>query len=73
MRAFSLTSRITQRDGETGTRTRVLRPGGIQASRRQAYSQGAILQPPKPEIIPSERILQPAAEHDTEPGHEAAD
>jgi hypothetical protein len=39
----------------------------------QAYSQGAILQPPKPEIIPSERILQLAAEHDTEPGHEAAD
>ncbi len=32
-----------------------------------------ILQPPRPEIIPSERILQLAAEHDTEPGHEAAD
>ena len=31
----------------------------------------AILQPPKPEIIPSARILQLAAEHDTEP--EAAD
>jgi hypothetical protein len=32
-----------------------------------------ILQPPRPEIIPSERILQLAAEHDTEPGREAAD
>ncbi len=31
----------------------------------------AILQPPKPEIIPSARILELAAEHDTEP--EAAD
>jgi hypothetical protein len=47
-------------------------PGKI-FSRRQAYSHGAILQPPKPEIIPSERILQLAAEHDTEPGHEATD
>lgn len=33
----------------------------------------AILQPPKPEIIPSARILQLAAEHDTEPDREAAD
>lgn len=47
-------------------------PGKI-FSGRQAYSQGAILQPPKPEIIPSERILQLASEHDTEPGHEAGD
>jgi hypothetical protein len=31
------------------------------------------LQPPKPEIIPSARILQLAAEHDTEPDREAAD
>jgi hypothetical protein len=29
--------------------------------------QGAILQPPKPEITPSARILQLAAEHDIEP------
>jgi hypothetical protein len=47
-------------------------PGKV-FSGRQAYSQGAILQPPKPEIIPSERISQLAAEHDTKPGHEAAD
>ena len=33
----------------------------------------AILQPPRPEIIPSARILQRAAEHDTEPDREAAD
>jgi hypothetical protein len=31
----------------------------------------AILQPPKPQITPSAKILQLAAEHDTEP--EAAD
>ena len=35
--------------------------------------QDALLQPPKPEIIPSARILQLAAEHDTEPGYEAAE
>jgi hypothetical protein len=29
--------------------------------------QHAILQPPKPEITPSARILQLAAEHDIEP------
>jgi hypothetical protein len=40
---------------------------------RKAYGQDAILQPPKPEIIPSDRILQLATEHDTEPDHEAAD
>ena len=33
--------------------------------------QDAILQPPKPQITPSARILQLAAEHDIEP--EAAD
>ena len=33
----------------------------------QASGRDAILQPPKPEIIPSARILQLAAEHDTEP------
>jgi len=37
----------------------------------QASGQDAILQPPKPEIIPPARILQLAAEHDIEP--EAAD
>jgi hypothetical protein len=39
----------------------------------QASSEHAILQPPKPEIIPSTAILQLAAEHDTAPDHEAAD
>ena len=39
---------------------------------RQASGREAILQPPKPEIIPSARILQ-LAEHDTEPDREAAD
>jgi hypothetical protein len=38
----------------------------------QASGRDAILQPPKPEIIPSARILQLAAEHDTEPDREAA-
>jgi hypothetical protein len=38
-----------------------------------ASGRDAILQPPKPEIIPSARILQLAAEHDTEPDREAAD
>jgi hypothetical protein len=33
----------------------------------RASGQDAILQPPKPEIIPSARILQLAAEHDIEP------
>jgi hypothetical protein len=37
----------------------------------QALSRDAILQPPKPEITPSARILQLAAGRDTEP--EAAD
>jgi hypothetical protein len=37
----------------------------------RAPSRDAILQPPKPEITPSARILQLAAEHDTSP--EAAD
>ncbi|HET9972119.1 MAG TPA: hypothetical protein VFQ68_28060, partial [Streptosporangiaceae bacterium] len=39
----------------------------------KAYGQDAILQPPKSEVIPSDRILQLATEHDTEPDHEAAD
>jgi hypothetical protein len=34
-------------------------------------ARGAILQPPKPQIRPSAKILQLAAEHDT--GPEAAD
>lgn len=38
-----------------------------------ASGRDAILQPPKPEINPSARILQLAAEHGTEPDHEAAD
>jgi hypothetical protein len=38
-----------------------------------ASGQDAILKPPKPEIIPAARILQLAAEHDTQPDHEAAD
>jgi hypothetical protein len=38
-----------------------------------ASDQDAILKPPKPEIIPAARILQLAAEHDTQPDHEAAD
>ena len=39
----------------------------------QAHGRDAILQPPKPEIIPSARILQLPAERDTECDHEAAD
>ena len=39
----------------------------------QASGRDAILQPPKPEIVPSARTLQLAAEHDTEPDREAAD
>jgi hypothetical protein len=37
------------------------------ARRRAVRRQDAILQPPKPEITPSARILQLAAEHDIEP------
>jgi hypothetical protein len=40
---------------------------------RHVSGKAPILQPPRPEIIPSARILQLAAEHDTEPSHEAAD
>ena len=39
---------------------------------RQAFGRDAILQLPKPEIIPSARILQLAAEHGAEPDREAA-
>ncbi len=37
----------------------------------QTSRRGAILQPPKPEVIPSARVLQLAAGHNIEP--EAAD
>jgi hypothetical protein len=36
-------------------------------SGRRALGQAAMLQPPKPSIVPSTRILQRAAEHDVEP------
>jgi len=36
-------------------------------STRRTLGQAAILQPPKPSIVPSTRILQRAAEHDAEP------
>jgi len=39
----------------------------------RASDRDAILQPPKPEITPSARILQLAAEHIAEPDYEAAD
>jgi len=39
----------------------------------RASDRDAILQPPKPEIIPSARILQLAAEHAADPDYEAAD
>jgi hypothetical protein len=39
----------------------------------RASGPNAVLQPPRPEIIPSARLLQLAAEHDTEPDREAAD
>ena len=42
-------------------------------SSAKTLGQDAPLQPPKPEIIPAARILQLAAEHDTEPGYEAAE
>jgi hypothetical protein len=39
----------------------------------RASGPNAILPPPRPEIIPSARLLQLAAEHDNEPDREAAD
>jgi hypothetical protein len=36
-------------------------------SARRTLGQAAILQPPKPSIVPSIRVLQRAAEHDAEP------
>jgi hypothetical protein len=64
---------------ETDERSRLMMPGddpvwgdlGEAFPAWQASGRDAILQPPKPEIIPSARILQLAAEH--EPDHEAAD
>jgi hypothetical protein len=34
---------------------------------RRTLGPAAILQPPKPSVVPSTRILQRAAEHDVEP------
>jgi hypothetical protein len=72
-----VTCRQATRDG-IGEPSPLLGRGGNPVSRKsdapsfpawKAYGQDAILQPPKPEIIPSDRILQLATEHD----HEAAD
>ena len=46
---------------------------GDAAPNSRTSGPDAILQPPRPEIIPSERLLQLAAEHDSEPDREAAD
>jgi hypothetical protein len=67
--------------GKIGERPRLMVPGenpvwgglGKTFPGWQASGRDAILRPPKPEIIPSARILQLAAEHDTEPDREAAD
>ena len=45
---------------------------GDAAPNSRTSGPDAILQPPRPEIIPSARLLQLAAEHDTEPDREAA-
>lgn len=45
-------------------------PGGAFPASRAPW-RDAILQPPKPQIVPSARMLQLTAEHDAEP--EAAD
>jgi hypothetical protein len=66
---------------EMDERSRLLMPGedpawgglGSAFPGWQASDQDAILKPPKPEIIPAARILQLAAEHDTESDHEATD
>jgi hypothetical protein len=54
---------------EIDERPRLIVPGdhgkALRAMKRPG--QEAILQPPKPEITPSARILQLAAEHDIEP------
>jgi len=46
---------------------------GDAAPNSRTSGPDAILQPPRPEIIPSARLLQLAAEHDSEPDREAAD
>jgi hypothetical protein len=55
---------------EMGQRPRLIAPGqghGKASHAVKTTGQNAILQPPKPEITPSARILQLAAEHDIEP------
>ncbi len=54
---------------EMDERTRLIVPGDHGKAFRvmKTPGQDAILQPPKPEITPSARILQLAAEHDIEP------
>jgi hypothetical protein len=55
---------------EMDERPRLIAPGenhGKAFGARKTPGQDAILQPPKPEITPSARILQLAAEHDIEP------
>jgi hypothetical protein len=46
---------------------------GDAAPNSRTSGPDAILQPPRPEIMPSARLLQLAAEHDSEPDREAAD
>ena len=55
---------------EMDERPRLIVPGEDHVKALRAMKtpgQDAILQPPKPEITPSTRILQLAAEHDIEP------
>jgi hypothetical protein len=55
---------------EIDERPRLIVPGEDRGKAFRAMKtpdQDAILQPPKPEITPSARILQLAAEHDIEP------
>jgi hypothetical protein len=54
---------------EMGERPRLIVPGdhGKAFRAMKTPGQDAILQPPRPEITPSARILQLAAEHDIEP------
>ena len=55
---------------EIDDRPRLIGPGqglGKASYAVKTIGQDAILQPPKPEITPSARILQLAAEHDIEP------
>jgi hypothetical protein len=54
---------------EMDERPRLIVPGdhGKAFRAMKTPGQDAILQPPKPEITPSARILKLAAEHDIEP------